>query len=215
MSLYQIWILQESGTCLFHRKYCHTKNDENLISGFLSAVHSFVGSFGAQIKWIETDQIRFVFQINDGLIFVACTSSDERAQLTYKRLSRVSEQFTILFGKDILSSGDPIPLDVFKSIAPSINRIFGLSECSGESAIQASSDNSLDFSFASPEARLMSFIRYRRKVSINEILRSLRLSDDEAIKAINQLEQKKMILRTENPDGTEQFGLSPVIKRFF
>lgn len=215
MSLYQIWILQESGTCLFHRKYCDSTNDENLISGFLSAVHSFVGSFDAQIKWIETDKLRFVFQINDGLIFVACTSSDERALLTYKRLSRVSEQFTILFGKDILSSGDPIPLDVFKSIAPSINRIFGLSEFAGESAIQTASNNSLDFSFDSPEARLMSFIRYRRKVSINEILRSLRLPDDEAIKAIQQLERKRMIMRSESPDGTEQFGLSPVIKRFF
>jgi len=49
VNLRQIWILQESGTCLFHQKYEDSISDENLISGFFSAVNSFVGSDGLKL----------------------------------------------------------------------------------------------------------------------------------------------------------------------
>ncbi|NHJ05882.1 MAG: hypothetical protein EAX90_13735 [Candidatus Heimdallarchaeota archaeon] len=214
VSLEQIWILQESGTCLFHRKYNDNNNDENLISGFLSAVNSFVGSFGDEIKWIETNRHRFVFKMSTNLIYCACTSIDSNAILTYKRLSRISDHFMLMFKKHLFDSGEPIPIDIFKKIAPTVNRIFAIPEESGDNACS----NTIvkpTFRFDSNEARLMSFIRYKRKVSLTDIVHFLRVSDTEADNALRKLEDQRQIMRIEYPDGTEQFGLHPVFRGAF
>ncbi len=213
MSLRQIWILQKSGTCLFHKKYVYENNDENLISGFLSAVHSFVGSFGAEIKWIEADKFRFVFKLSDQLMFVACTENSELAPLTYKRLSRIADHFHMLFGKDIFNSSDPMPIDIFKKIGPTVNRIFGFTENYSDSLpIKPIIANVAEFKFDSAEARLMSFIRYKRRVSINDIVRFLRVTGEDAQKTIDRLENRQFILRSEQPDGSEHFGINPIIR---
>ncbi len=215
MSLQQIWIMQISGTCIFHKKYDNNTNDENLISGFLSAVNSFVGSFGAEMKWIETNKSRFVFNISDQLIFVASTSTDANPNLTYKRLVRISEHFNIMFEKKLFESeNSPIPIDNFRKIAPTVNRLFALPDNSLQNpSVQIQQQKK--FGFDSHESRLVSFIRYKRKVSINDIVQYLRISDEEANDTVQILEQRKHIMRVEFPDGSEQFELFPVIKSAF
>ena len=213
MGLRQIWILQKSGTCLYHKKYVYETNDENLISGFLSAVHSFVGSFGAEIKWIEADKFRFVFKISDQLMFVACTEISELAPLTYKRLSRIADHFHMLFGKEMFYSSDPIPIDIFKKIGPTVNRLFGFTESFSESLpSKPIVANMPEFKFGSAEARLMSFIRYKRRVSIKDIVRYLRIPDEDAQRTVDQLENRRFIMRSEQPDGSEHFGINPIIR---
>ncbi|MBK5114573.1 MAG: hypothetical protein KGD59_10590 [Candidatus Heimdallarchaeota archaeon] len=216
MSLQEIWILQESGTCLFHQKYDDSNNDENLISGFLSAVNSFVGSFGAEIKWIETNRNRFVFKMRDQLIFVACTNPSEHAPLTYKRLNRIADHFDLMFGKEFLVSGDPIPIDIFKKIAPTVNRLFGIiEETKKELSSESKEKIKQELRFDSKEARLMSFIRYKRRVSVTDIVRYLRISDDDAESTLTKLETNRFVQKMERPDGTEQYGLHPVVRGAF
>jgi hypothetical protein len=214
--LQQIWILQESGTCLFHQKYDNSNNDENLISGFLSAVNSFVGSFGAEIKWIETNRNRFVFKMSEQLIFVACTDPNEHAPLTYKRLNRIADHFEIMFGKELLVSGNPVPIDTFKKIAPTVNRLFGIIEETKKELIPKSKERiKQELQFDSREARLMSFIRYRRRVSITDIVRYLRISDEDVESTLTKLESNRFVQKLERPDGTEQYGLHPVVRGAF
>ena len=216
MSLKQIWILQESGTCLFHKKYDNSNNDENLISGFLSAVNSFVESFGAEIKWIETNKYRFVFNMSNQLIFVACTGINDHAPYTYRRLCRISDHFNMMFGKEIFDNGDPIPIDIFKKIAPTVNRIFGIADDYNKVTVAKPAPVvKEDLRFDTKEARLMSFIRYKRRVSINDIVRFLKIPDEEAENALNQLENKRFVQRTENPDGSEKFGIHPIVRSMF
>jgi len=216
LSLQQIWILQESGTCLFHQKYDNSDSDENLISGFLSAVNSFVGSFGAEIKWIETDVYRFVFKISKQLIFVACTSPNEHAPLTYKRLNRVADHFDLMFGKEFLVSGVPIPIDIFRKITPTVNRLFGIiEETRRELGTQSKEKVRQELRFDSKEARLMSFIRYKRRVSVTEIIRYLRISDEDAESTLSKLESNRFVQKLERPDGTEHYGLHPVVRGAF
>lgn len=213
MGLRQIWILQKSGTCLFHKKYVYQSSDENLISGFLSAVHSFVSSFGAEIKWVEADKFRFIFKISDQLMFVACTEISELAELTYKRLSRIADHFHMLFGKDMFNSSDPIPIDIFKKIGPTVNRLFGFDERYSEyMPVKPIIANVAEFRFNSAEARLMSFIRYKRRVSIKDIVRYLRISDEDAQKTVGRLENRQFIQRSEQPDGSEHFGINPILR---
>ena len=216
VNLRQIWILQESGTCLFHQKYDDSISDENLISGFFSAVNSFVGSFGAEIKWIETNKMRFVFKRSESLIFVACTKIDDHPPTTYKRLHRISEHFGMMFNRNLFEDGDPIPIDMFKKIAPTVNRIFAIPDESGEATVKKTPvvDRS-QMRFHSSEARLMSFIRYKRRVSITDIVHYLRISDEEASNTLQRLEHKRYVMRTESTDGNEQFGLYPVLKGAF
>ena len=216
MNLQQIWILQESGTCLFHQKYDNSDSDENLISGFLSAVNSFVGSFGAEIKWIETDRNRFVFKLSNQLIFVACTDPSEQAPVTFKRLNRVADHFDLMFGKEFLVSGDPIPIDRFKKIGPTVGRLFGIKEeTRRELGTQTKEKIQQELRFDSKEARLMSFIRYKRRVSVTEIVRFLRISDQDAESTLTKLESNRFVQKMERPDGTEYYGLHPVVRGAF
>jgi hypothetical protein len=216
LTLQQIWILQDTGTCLFHQKYDDNSSDENLISGFLSAVNSFVGSFGAEIKWIEADTLRFVFRRTEELIFVACTTPCEHAPTTYKRLNRIAEQFKLMFNGYIKSNGDAIPIDIFKKIAPSVNRIFGLPDEAGRIIkTDCTNKREVNYKFASPEARLMSFIRYKRTASLTDIVKFLRISDEEANNTIQKLEEKRFVRRSETLEGEEIFGLSPSVRIAF
>ena len=211
VSLRQIWIMQDSGTCLYHRKFDDSNNDENLISGFLSAVNSFVGSFGSEIKWIETNNKRFVFKICAQTIFVACTDTNDHAPLTHKRLERISEYFHIMFKNSVFQSGDPIPIDIFRKIAPTVTRIFGISNETNDPLIKKPQIvNRSSFQFDTAEARLMSFVRYKRRVSISEVMRYLKISNNDAETVLKQLEKKSFIQRVEDPDGTERIGLHPV-----
>ncbi|MHA1211487.1 MAG: hypothetical protein ACTSSH_03405 [Candidatus Heimdallarchaeota archaeon] len=217
MSLHQIWILQESGTCLYHNKFDNSNDDENLISGFLSAVNSFVGSFGAEIKWIETDQNRFVFKKSDHLLFVACTSTNVHAPLTYKRLNRIADHFHMKFSSELFTTGEPIPIDMFETIGPTVTRIFGMEERMSKMIIieRPKIVNKPSYSFATSEARLLSFIRYKRRVSIGDITRYLKITDNEAEQALVQLETKRFVHRSEEPDGSEHYGINPIVRGAF
>ena len=216
MSLLQIWILQETGTCLFHQKYDNSCSDENLVSGFLSAVNLFVGSFGVELKWIETDKFRFVFNRHEQLIFVACTTTSDIAQETHKKLTRVAEHFFLAFNRDIILDNDPITVDIFKKFSPTINRVFGFNEeLLADNAIRKPVFNASGLKFDSAEARLMSFIRYKQRVSVNDIVRFLKLSNEETQNTINNLENRKYIQRIEESDGSEQIGIHPYVRGIF
>ena len=177
-------------------------------------MNSFVGSFGDEIKWIETNRHRFVFKMSTNLIYCACTSIDSNAILTYKRLSRISDHFMLMFKRQLIESGDPIPIDIFNKIAPTVNRIFAIPDESGINACSTPIVKST-FKFDSNEARLMSFIRYKRKVSLTDIVHFLRVSDAEADNTLRKLEDQRHIMRIEYPDGTEQFGLHPIFRGAF
>ncbi|HUT79753.1 MAG TPA: helix-turn-helix domain-containing protein [Candidatus Bathyarchaeia archaeon] len=213
MGLYQIWILQESGTCLFNDKFDDSCSDENLISGFLSAVNSFVGSFGAEIKWIETDKNRFVFKKSDQIILVASTDLNDHAPLTYMRLSRIADHFHMMFTRDLFVTNDPIPVDIFRKIGPTVNRIFGLEEKISKIAItRPIIVNKPSYSFDTSEARLLSFIRYKRRVAVSDITRYMKITDSEAQNVLSQLESKRYVHRSEDPDGSEHFGINPILR---
>ncbi|NHJ48190.1 MAG: hypothetical protein FK733_10425 [Asgard group archaeon] len=201
---------------MFHKKYIEEAMDENLISGFLSAVNSFVGSFGAEIKWIEADKFRFVFQVTDQMMFVACTDINDLAPLTHKRLVRLADHFHMLFNRELVNSCDPISIDIFKKIAPTVNRLFGFTEnISPSITTKPVIANASQFRFDSTEARLMSFIRYKRRVSINDIVRYLRISGEDVQETLDSLEQRRIINRSEQPDGSEHFGINPIFKGGF
>lgn len=216
MSLLEIWILKDSGTCLFHRKYDNSMNDENLISGFLSAVNSFVGSFGVELQWIETNRSRFVFKISEPIIFVAATNKNEHAPLTYKRLERIADHFHYMFKRELTETNEPIPIDNFNKIATTVNRIFGIMQ-EVEKPIYTPPviANRAEMKFDSAEARLLSFIRYKRRVNVSDIVRFLKISDQEAEQVLNILENKRFIQRTEHVDGSENFGIHPIVRNAF
>jgi hypothetical protein len=203
---------------LYHKKYIDDALDENLISGFLSAVHSFVSSFGAEIKWIEANKFRFVFHMGNQLMFVACTNLDELAPQIHKRLIRLADHFFMIFDKGLFNSCDPIPIDIFKKIGPTVNRLFGQAESQQGSGIIPTTPtiaNMQQYRFDSAEAKLMSFIRYKRRVSIRDIVRFLKHSDIDVQETIERLEKQNIILRSEQPDGSEHFGINPIVRSGF
>lgn len=154
--------------------------------------------------------------MSDQLIFVACTDPSEHAPITYKRLNRVADHFNLMFSKEFLVSGDPIPIDRFKKIAPTVRRLFGIKEeTRRELGTHSKEKVQQELRFDSKEARLMSFIRYKRRVSVTEIIRFLRISDKDAESTLTKLESNRFVQKMERPDGTEHYGLHPVVRGAF
>jgi len=121
-----------------------------------------------------------------------------------------------MFGKEFLVSGDPIPIDRFKKIGPTVGRLFGIKEESRrELGTQTKEKIQQELRFDSKEARLMSFIRYKRRVSVTEIVRFLRISDQDAESTLTKLESNRFVQKMERPDGTEHYGLHPVVRGAF
>ena len=107
-------------------------------------------------------------------------------------------------------------IDVFKKIAPTVNRLFGIIE-EAKKGLSSQSKEKIkrELRFDSKEARLMSFIRYRRRVSITDIVRYLKIPDDDVESTLTKLESNRFVQKLERPDGTEHYGLHPVVRGAF
>ncbi len=120
--IHHVYIIKRSGECLFSKSYGAKLLDEGLISGFLSALQSFVTEVsGEVIKIIRTGNIKFIYGVARDLIFVLATSEDEDEELTQQKITTLKEEFIKKFEKEIDSwNGD---VSVFTSFSDEIDKI--------------------------------------------------------------------------------------------
>lgn len=120
--IHHVYIIKRSGECLFSKSYGAKLLDEGLISGFLSALQSFVTEVsGEVIKIIRTGNIKFIYGVAKDLIFVLATSEDEDEELAQQKITVLKEEFIKRFEKEIDNwKGD---VSVFSSFNDEIDKI--------------------------------------------------------------------------------------------
>nr|MDO8079955.1 hypothetical protein [Candidatus Freyarchaeota archaeon] len=94
--IHNIYILQRDGMCVLHRKYGSLEADEDLVSGFLSALTSFGKTIsGKDVESVILGDKKFVSIPSEHLIFVSyCDKEDEVRNM----LANIREDFINSYG---------------------------------------------------------------------------------------------------------------------
>ncbi len=92
--IHSVYVIKRTGECLFSRIYDKNGVDEALISGFLSALQSFISEIsGDYIRTLKTGNVKFVYNLLDDLIFVFCVDLDEDEEKLRTKIDRAQGVF--------------------------------------------------------------------------------------------------------------------------
>ncbi|WXG40119.1 MAG: hypothetical protein WED07_04730 [Candidatus Freyarchaeum deiterrae] len=111
---------------MVHRKYGSLETDENLVTGFLSAMFSFGRNIsGCNIESVLMDDKKFIYVINGDVILAAYTDRDD---VVKEKLELLSNEFSTRYGNLENWDGDR---DKFAEFLPKLDEVLG---CTGEEA---------------------------------------------------------------------------------
>jgi len=113
-------IHQYTGICLIHRKYGSIEFNQDLVSGFLTALKDFSVEFSkgsGELKIIDMQIFYLLLVFKEGILCTAAADKNDDAKITHKVLSDVIDKFDDKFG-DVIGnwSGDVRILKNFESI---------------------------------------------------------------------------------------------------
>nr|MDO8117043.1 ADP-ribosylation factor-like protein [Candidatus Sigynarchaeota archaeon] len=97
-------VIGMGGLLMYSRQYGDKKVDQDLISGFLTALASFSSEVkGGKIESLVMQDIRFIYSMgNNDLIFVFCCDKDDLEEEVQGRIDKVKSEFLSMF-KDQLA----------------------------------------------------------------------------------------------------------------
>ena len=96
MDIFSLFILEESGVCLYHKNFSDETKDLNidLITPFFSAIFTFSQKVvDRRLEVLEMGDIRFVFKKERGYIFVILASSQMNLLFLNTRLDNIKKLF--------------------------------------------------------------------------------------------------------------------------
>ncbi|WXG40199.1 MAG: hypothetical protein WED07_05150 [Candidatus Freyarchaeum deiterrae] len=118
--IYDVYILVRDGRCILHRKYGSLEADEDLVSGFLSALSSFGKNIsGEEVESINFGDKKFVSIPSEHLIFVSYSDKEDEVGNV---LSHVRDDFISYYGPLREWDGER---GVFKNFLATLDEIVG------------------------------------------------------------------------------------------
>ncbi|MHA2007145.1 MAG: hypothetical protein ACXABO_08490 [Promethearchaeota archaeon] len=103
-------IHQHTGICLIHRKYGSIEFNQDLVSGFLTALKDFSVEFSkgsGELKVIDMQVFYLLLVFKEGVLCTAAADKNDDAKITHKALTEIIDKFTAKFGDQLESwSGD-------------------------------------------------------------------------------------------------------------
>lgn len=140
MAVRGVYVIKDTGSALFHRTYGEYDGspDEDLISGFISAIFSFSKEFGkGQITKMETKFLKFFYHLYDKIIFVIITEleNDKNDSGIVKLLQTIAESFVKKFGGKIYEEIDRSKFSDFEVIVDQLIEEYGESNNYGNNLL--------------------------------------------------------------------------------
>lgn len=117
-------IHQYTGICLIHRKYGTIEFNQDLVSGFLTALKDFSVEFSkgsGELKVIDMQVFYLLLVFQEGVLCTAAADKNDDAKITHKALTNIINRFTVKYGAELDSwSGD---VRIFRDFEPEIDEI--------------------------------------------------------------------------------------------
>ncbi|MFW9826230.1 MAG: hypothetical protein ACFFEY_01255 [Candidatus Thorarchaeota archaeon] len=99
-----------TGICLIHRKYGTIEFNQDLVSGFLTALKDFSVEFSkgsGELKVIDMQVFYLLLVFKEGVLCTAAADKNDDAKITHKALTDIIDKFVAQFGEKLESwSGD-------------------------------------------------------------------------------------------------------------
>ena len=117
-------IHQYTGICLIHRKYGTIEFNQDLVSGFLTALKDFSVEFSkgsGELKVIDMQVFYLLLVFKEGVLCTAAADKNDDAKITHKALTDIIDKFVAQYGNQLETwSGD---VRIFRDFAPIIDDI--------------------------------------------------------------------------------------------
>jgi len=117
-------IHQHTGICLIHRNYGTIEFNQDLVSGFLTALKDFSVEFSkgsGELKVIDMQIFYLLLVFKEGVLCTAAADKNDDAKITHKALTDIIDNFVGKFGDQLESwSGD---VRIFRDFEPIIDDI--------------------------------------------------------------------------------------------
>jgi len=109
--LHNVYLIhQHTGICLIHRKYGTIEFNQDLVSGFLTALKDFSVEFSkgsGELKVIDMQVFYLLLVFKEGVLITAAADKNDDAKITHKALTDIIDKFVSEFGDRLESwSGD-------------------------------------------------------------------------------------------------------------
>jgi len=123
--LHNLYLIHQfSGICLIHRSYGKIEFNQDLVSGFLTALKDFSVEFSkgsGELKIIDMQVFYLLLVFKDGILCTAAADKNDDAKITHKCLSDIIERFVDEFGDKLVNwSGDVRMFRDFEAIIDNI-----------------------------------------------------------------------------------------------
>ena len=103
-------IHQHTGICLIHRKYGSIEFNQDLVSGFLTALKDFSVEFSkgsGELKVIDMQVFYLLLVFKEGVLITAAADKNDDAKITHRALTDIIDKFVSEFGDKLKNwSGD-------------------------------------------------------------------------------------------------------------
>ena len=117
-------IHQLTGICLLHRKYGSIEFNQDLVSGFLTALKDFSVEFSkgsGELKVIDMQIFYLMLVFKEGVLITAAADKNDDSKITHRALSDIIDKFVGLYGDQIKTwSGD---VRVFRDFSDVIDKV--------------------------------------------------------------------------------------------
>jgi len=104
---------QYTGICLIHRKYGSIEFNQDLVSGFLTALKDFSVEFSkgsGELKVIDMQVFYLLLVFKEGVLCTAAADKNDDAKITHKALSDIIDKFITGYGETIKNWGGDVRL---------------------------------------------------------------------------------------------------------
>ncbi|MFX1274002.1 MAG: hypothetical protein ACFFBP_02135 [Promethearchaeota archaeon] len=104
--LHNVYLIHQlTGICLIHRKYGSIEFNQDLVSGFLTALKDFSVEFSkgsGELKVIDMQVFYLMLVFKEGVLITAAADKNDDSKITHKALTEIIDKFVEKFG-DILN----------------------------------------------------------------------------------------------------------------
>ena len=119
-------ISRTSGVCIIHKSYSARRQEESLISGYLTALNDFSQEIGGKTKELKMENSKMKYKfVDDEALFVFVveeTGDNNKKQLMSNAIEEILNSYKKLYPKGLKFNGDtqkfykPIGINIFDKI---------------------------------------------------------------------------------------------------
>ncbi|MCY3410364.1 MAG: hypothetical protein INQ03_01895 [Candidatus Heimdallarchaeota archaeon] len=187
--LLNVYVLRDSGECVYHQEYAQqedkVQSDSTIMSGFLSAIEMFSNDVDTGADHLETNNYRFVYHKQNEFIYVARTKKHVDPKIYSEGLAKIATKMTQYIPEKF--NGNVAAFEQMTEMVEDefiIKSTESLYEFSGKYARDLKGD----------ELKIYSYLRLKGRANLKTISQMMSIDQKRAFQITNELVEKEYLI---------------------